>query len=59
MYFDRILFGAAFVTMLGTAALALATADAPNGATAATAQTQAVPSLDRVVVIGRKEDART
>lgn len=61
MYFDRILFSAAFVTLLGTAALALVPADTPNAATAAataaTAEPQAVQTLERVVVVGKKRDA--
>jgi hypothetical protein len=59
MYFDRLLFSAAFVTLLATAALALVPAETPNAAatTAATAEPPALPSLERVVVIGKKEGA--
>ena len=57
MYFDRILFSAAFVTLLAIAALALVPADTPNTATATAAAPQAVQTLERVVVIGKKEDA--
>lgn len=52
MYFDRILFGAAFATIVTTAVLGVAqSAMTP----AAEAPIAAVQTLERVVVIGQRE----
>lgn len=54
MYFDRILFGAAFVTIVGTAVLGVAqSVIAPVAANEA--PIAAVQTLERVVVTGQRE----
>ena len=63
MYFDRILFSAAFATLLGTAAMATAQSfAAPDSQASAEAAAELIiattPSLDPVVVTGKREASR-
>ncbi len=57
MTFDRILFSAAFVTIVGTAVLGVAQSLMTPAATQApiAAQTAAPLTLERVVVVGQRE----
>lgn len=60
LYFDRLFFSAVFATLIATAALgATERLTAPPPATASAAAAATTPTLEQVVIVGRRDAERT